>query len=240
MNDENQTLSRPLANALRAARLDLDAAGSVRDRVAARVAHASMRPPSHPLRAGLAIAASIALLAAAGASFWPRPKPATAPPHLSFAAPTPSPDFAQASRLDVGGAELIEHLAATVDHRAVVVLWSCRGVGVTVDPDDDNGAERPHRTADGKYRRQFLRQDHLPDGRTLVLALFIPDPGVRPTLEPPLLRARLPDGTAVAFAPAPRPASAREIAHAMTSAGLSATAGGPVDDFLRQIRNANP
>jgi hypothetical protein len=50
----------------------------------------------------------------------------------------------------------------------------------------------------------------------------------------------LPDGTAVAFAPAPRPASAREIAQAMTSAGLSAAAGGAVDELLRQIRHANP
>ena len=116
--------------------------------------------------------------------------------------------------LKVGNAELIEHIAAIVDHRFVVVIWSYRGQGLTAAPANMSQIQA------GRYRLQTLHEGKLSDGRTFVCSLFVPDEGAKLILEPPCIYARSADNNIIACSVSPKVVSTEDLANAIRSAGV--------------------
>jgi hypothetical protein len=203
-------------------------ADSLREQVERRIAAATMRPPRFTGRRAAA-AGSVALAAAITCTVvWftigkhPAPSETVMVPDPLALASQPEADFA----LEIGNAEVVQHLATTVDGGAVVVVWSYRGPGISVD----DSTSIPQRV--GKYRVLTRRGQPSMDGRTTVCSLFFPDAGVIPALEPPGVRVRSgEDGRAIVFSAVPRTASPDELARATRAAGAA-----DVEDVLRQAR----
>lgn len=206
-----------LSEIFQQARTQLGQVDSVRPEVERRIAALSPGPsPWSPSRLVIPSVAFLALFA----FFWWRLAPSPSP------APHRAPSLAEISTLMSGDVELVEHVAAALDHRAVLVIWSYRGPGVSTDPTE-------HRS--GKYRLRTLHHHTTPDGRTLVWSLFIPDPGVLPTFEPPSVSATLADDTRLAFSASCQRTSAADFAAALRSAHLADRSGPTPDDILQAI-----
>jgi len=152
----------------------------------------------------------------------------TAPRALHEAA---MPTMAQDLSLDADGMEFVEHIAAIVDQR-VVVIWSYRGAGVSAA-----AASTPKFRA-GKYQFETLYEHKLRDGRTFVCTMFVPEEGVVPILEPPSIYASSADSV-FACTVSPRVVSTDELAHAIRSAGEGDKAEIEVSDIFRRIRDEN-
>jgi hypothetical protein len=203
-------------------------AESLREQVERRIAAATMQPP-RLMSPRAVVACSVAVIAAiVCAVAWftigkhPAPLETVMVPDPLALASQPEADFA----LEIGNAEVIQHLATTVDGGAVVVVWSYRGPGISVD----DSTSTPQRV--GKYRVLTRRGQPSTDGQTTVCSLFFPDAGVIPTLEPPGVRVRSgDDGRAIVFSAVPRTASPDELARATRAAGAA-----DVEDVLRQAR----
>jgi hypothetical protein len=196
-----------------AARRELAGVNSVRAGVEGRIASASMKRARGAMVCGLAAALIVGVFI--GWRFFGSGRPAPAPP------------LAEDFRMDVGGVELVEHIAALVDNRAVVVVWSYRGDGLK---SDGEGAIRRV----GNYRVIPIRQDKLADGRTLVCSIFIPDEGVQPIFEPPTVGA-VAGGGMVQFNVMPRTASAHDVASAFRGAGGDVDMAGLFDRIQKEI-----
>jgi hypothetical protein len=207
------------------ARHELDGIASLRSEVEQRIAGVSIQPASRVMIRSLA--ACLALLILGGLS-W-RLRGVSSPPPHSLEAKSVAISPSEVS-FEIGDTELIEQIAAIIDHRAVAVIWSFRGKGLMLCPE----SVTEHRA--GKYRRYTLRQSTLPDGRTLVCTLFIPDEGVQPVLEPPSLCTRAADDRIFALGASPRAASRQELAAVIESAGFDASSRIGVDDILREIQ----
>jgi hypothetical protein len=195
------------------ARQELAGVDSVRAGVQGRIASASMRRGPGAMVCGLAAALLVGVFI--GWRF------------LGTGRPAPAPQLAEDFRMEVGGVELVEHIAALVDNRAVVVVWSYRGQGLKSDGD---GVARRI----GNYRLIPVREDKLADGRTLVCSIFIPDAGVQPVFEPPSVGA-VAGGGVVQFNVVPRTASANDVASAFRGAGGDVDMSGLFDRIQREI-----
>jgi hypothetical protein len=203
-------------------------AGSLRKQIECRIATATIRSPRFTGRRAAA-AGSVALAAAIACTVvWftigkhPDPTETVRLPNPLALASQPEADFV----LEIGNAEVIQHLATTVDGGAVVVVWSYRGPGVSAD----DSTSTPQRV--GKYRVLTRRGQPSTDGQTTVCSLFFPDAGVIPALEPPVVRVRSrDDGRAIVFSAVPRTASPDELARATRAAGTA-----DVEDVLRLAR----
>jgi hypothetical protein len=201
---------------------------SLREQVGRRIAVATMQPP-RLINARAVVACSVVVIVAiVCTAVWfsagrhpASPNVAAVPSPLAVASPAES-DFA----LEIGNAEVVQHLATTVDGGAVVVVWSYRGPGISAD----ESTSTPQRV--GKYRVWTRRGQPSTDGRTTVCSLFFPDAGVVPALEPPGVRVRsAEDGRAIVFSAVPRTASLDELTRATRAAGAT-----DVGDVLRQVR----
>ncbi|MDB5354233.1 MAG: hypothetical protein JWN24_686 [Phycisphaerales bacterium] len=221
MPDQNTNLQR-IDESFQRMRQELEGISSVRPQVEQRIA-------AMPIKSGRRMPARLLAiclaLAALGILFWRSRGGMPAPLPHEMTALAPPQDLT----LKVGDVEVVEHIAAIMDHGAVAVIWSYRGRGVMPGRADTT----EHRA--GKYRGYTLREDALADGRTVVCSLFIADEGVRPALEPPALCTRSADDGVIALSASPRPASAGALADAIRSAGFDGKSGIGVDDILREI-----
>ena len=221
MPDQNTDLQR-IDESFQRMRKELEGINSVRAQVEQRIA-------TIQIKTGRVIPAKLLAiclgLAALGILFWRSRGGTPAPLPHEMTALSPPQDLA----IKVGDVEMVEHIAAIMDHGAVAVIWSYRGRGVMPRRADST----EHRA--GKYRGYTLREDTLADGRTVVCSLFIADEGVRPVLEPPTLCTWWGDDGVIALSASPRSASAGALADAIRSAGFDGKSGIAVDDILREI-----
>jgi hypothetical protein len=223
MPQRNRDMAR-LDDAFERARRELSEIGSVRPQIERRIAEVSMRPPQRvlawSLAAGVAVAALIALTS------WRARTIVSPTPHFPA---NPVVQTIHYRSLEVGTTKLVEYLATYTDRGSIVVIWTCRGDGVTAMPAD--ATEIPA----GKYRLSNLDAVKLADGRILVCSLAIPDTDVHPALEPPSIYARSGDNRITSMSVWPRAASAAELADAIRSAD-GGQAREDVTDIVREIQ----
>jgi hypothetical protein len=209
-----------LDDLLRQARDASARVGSVLPAVERRIASASIKPRVPVLR--WAVAAAVFLASGIGTAIWVSQGARPKPPSDRAAV---VPPLAESFRMEVGGVEVVEHASAMIDGRAVAVVWSCRGGGAT--------AEQLRAAAEGrrgKYQGRLLHRQELPAGRTLLCSVFLADAGVRPVLEPPIVRMPSAAGGVLAFSASPRQCSPEGLARVLQGSGVSP------DDVLREVR----
>lgn len=132
--------------------------------------------------------------------------------------------------LEIGDARLVEHLAAMMNDRSVLVIWSCQGNGISAESPDFV----EHRA--GKYRFRRLSQTQLANGRTLICSLFTPDPDVHPTFDPPAISVSSSDGSTIRFSASPTLASDIQLADAVRAAGFG---GSETKKILHEVQTRN-
>ncbi|HZZ42235.1 MAG TPA: hypothetical protein VFE58_04815 [Tepidisphaeraceae bacterium] len=205
----------PLENLFQQTRQELQSLGSVLPEVQQRIQTLPIKPRSQLLprsiAAVLVLATFLALLIT----------------RIHTLAPTiiPNPDL----HLEVNGTELTEHIAAILDHRVVVVIWTYRGHGISAVPDTSAECRA------GKYQLRTLHQHKLPDGRTFVCSLFLPDPAVSPALEPPSLYTTSTNNTLIACTTSPRLATPAQLTAAIQSASGDGSLPITVQDIVNQL-----
>jgi hypothetical protein len=223
----NDRGSTDLEAALRTARQELDGIGSLRARIDDRIASRAIRP-AKPVLAWLAMgAAALIGLAVFVSSRRAGIRPVGPVAHPAPIGLAPDPIFS----LRVGDVDLCAHLAAVVDRRAVLVVWSSRGRNASV-----SAARGTPGTREGRYRRYPLPPGKTPDGHDAICCVYVADEGVRPALEPPMIVAGA--GTAaVAFSVSPERASAAELSARLRAAGLEPTLGDSAAEICRRAVN---
>ena len=209
--------------ALRQARTELRAIDSIRRKVPRRLERVRMRPAVP--RSLLPVAGMVLVGAACVWVARERPRPATrAEP------PTLVADVQPCVVLDLGDVRLTEHLAAFVDDRAVVVIWTSKGTSQV-----PAGAVN-----DGVYQEISLAQAPTRDGQTLRCALFVPRPGTRPGLNPPEIAARLPGNQVVRLSALPAVMTRRDLGGAIRAAVRAANAEGRADELAAAVAREMP
>ncbi|HEY2587676.1 MAG TPA: hypothetical protein VGI81_18160 [Tepidisphaeraceae bacterium] len=204
--------------ALRQARMELRGIDSIRRNVQRRVERVRMRPgvPRSLLSVAGMVLVGVAVV-------WvgrqrARPAARAEPPKL-VAGSEPC------VVLDLGDVRLTEHLAAFVDDRAVVVIWTSKGTS-QVPAAAGN---------DGNYQEIPLARAPTRDGQTLRCALFVPQPGTRPGLDPPEIAARLPGNQVVRLSALPAVMTRRDLGGAIRAAARSAHAEGRGDELAAAV-----
>jgi hypothetical protein len=187
------------------ARIQLANAGSVRDGVQREIAAATIRQrPAIGWPLVICVALLIASLCVAR---WVR-----RPRNVQLA--TVAAALPQDLRVEVGDADIVQHLAASTNRGAVLVIWSYRGPGLAA-----MGPGSPQAPA-SKYRFRILQKTNIAGGRTLVCSLFLPDPSVHPELEPPAVCAIRADDQLIACSASPRTMSAAQLRSTLDRLGL--------------------
>jgi hypothetical protein len=209
--------------AFRHVRNELKSVKSVLPQVTERIDSAAQKPA--PRFVAWSLAASLLILVPCVLLGW----------RFFHASPGPSQEIAtsnmeQVLTLRVDDAELIEHIAAIMDHRFVVVIWTYRGQGVTTTPVNTDTIRT------GKYQLRTLYEGKLADGRTFVCSLCRADEGVKLILEPPSIYAQSGDNSIISCSVSPRLASTDELARAIRSAGMDGKSEISVEEILRKIR----
>jgi hypothetical protein len=226
MKQHDVSNSERVEAALRELRDELAGVESVRAQVAARIAETSDGRAGVRSGAGVAllvVAASFILVALAAVVLLHRHH---RPPPIPVVVrdPTGLP-AAEPFKLDVGDAEVEEHLAAVLDGgQTVLVVWSCRGAGVAPEPAEAGSS--------GPYRHRLLKREKRGDGRTFAFSSFTAGRDVRPVLEPPSIRLQSGGGGLIAVRVSPRVSSTAGLAAALRAPPLSLTDAG-VEEILR-------
>ena len=114
------------------------------------------------------------------------------------------------------GAVLVEHLASVVSQRAVLVVWSCRGVADIAGPESAYAPAGDRRTQ--KYIQYLLGREQTGDGRIVVWSLFVAAEDVNPALEPPAIHVSTADGQLIVLSTSPNVGSRKELAAALQTA----------------------
>ncbi|MDB5299709.1 MAG: hypothetical protein JWO87_1372 [Phycisphaerales bacterium] len=219
--------AKGLENALREARHNLAAMESVRSRVDERVARTSMRPPRRILPWSLAM---VMLLIGVGVGLWfQRGRGRTVGPGNGVARTESHSDAVFSLQLD--DVEVIMHIAAVLDERVVLVVWSGQGGNFNTNATNEPAAARI-----GKYRRHLLPPGKLSNGRPATYCLYVADDGVRPVLEPPTVVANAGGGHLVGISVSPSMTSAGELSESLRAAGLDTRTGASVADIYREIQ----
>ena len=225
---EPETGSERLREGLGELKRELGSIASVRPDVARRIADVTMRP-GLPVRSVAAV--SVALVLGLGALWWRTGRIADVKEPSGVAQIEVPPDrAAEPLRLRVRDTEVVAHVAAVVDGRAVLVAWSVRG-------DDETGGvaeERDSRA--GKYRQRQLASGKLPDGRRVACSVYVPDAGVHPVLEPPTVFARGGAEDVIAFSASPRVDADAQLSASLRSLGLDERVGVSMTGIRQSIR----
>ena len=230
MTPDPEPGSERLRDGLNELKRSLATIDSVRPEVERRIAAASMRPalPVRSLAAG-----SVIVLAIVSALWWRAPgnRMGPSPDQLATAERLPAQLPPEQLRLTVSGAEVVAHVAAVVDGRAVLVAWSVRGGDGAA-----GGMIETKETRAGKYRRRLFPAGKLADGRAIACGVYVPDAGVHPVLEPPTVVAHAGGGQLVAFSTPPRVAADSELTASLRSLGLSEEVGVSLAGIRKSIR----
>jgi hypothetical protein len=225
---EPETGSERLREGLGALKRELGAIASVRPDVERRIAAVRMRPglPVWPVAT-----VSVALVLGLATLWWRTGGDGDArKPTRVVQIEPPAGLAAEPLRLTVNDTEVVAHVSAVVDGRAVLVAWSVRGGDETGGPAE----QRDSRT--GKYRHRQLPSGKLPDGRRVACSVYVPDAGVHPVLEPPTIIARGRADDVIAFSAAPRVAGDAQLSASLRSLGLDERVGVSMTGIRQSIR----
>lgn len=208
---------------LRQARTEMQGIDSIRPDVRRRLEGVRMRPavPRSLLAvAGIVLAGAVAL--------WVGRQPARPEPR------TESMKVSAEDRpcvvLELGNVRLTEHLAAFVDDRAVVVIWTSKGTSQVPAVRVNNGL----------YEEIPLAQAPTRDGQTLRCALFVPEAGTRPAFDPPQIAARLPGNQVIRLSAVPATMTRQDLGGAIHAAARSADAEGRADELAAAVARQMP
>lgn len=215
------------------ARHDLAGVESVRAGVDERVAKTSVRARQPMLPWCLV---GVALLAGLGSILWLRRGGGGAPVGSGTGVVLRDGLHAEpVLTLRVDDLELVAHVAAMLDGRTVLIVWSGTG-GVRAGGAKGNQAGGRV----GRYTRYPLPPGKLSNGRLANYCMYFADEGIRPAVEPPTVVADTGAGRAVAFSVSPRVTAADELPAALSAAGLILGDGVSIADVYRELhKHAN-
>ena len=226
---EPETGSERLRQGLGELKRELGAIASVRPDVERRIASVRMRRGS-PVRSVAAL--TVALVLGLATLWWRTGGDGDAHKPTGVVQIEPSAGLAaEPLRLTVTDMEVVAHVAAVVDGRAVLVAWSVRGGG-----DETGGLAEQRDSRAGKYRRRQLPSGKLADGRRVACSVYVPDAGVHPVLEPPTIIARGRADDVIAFSASPQVAGDAQLRASLRSLGLDERVGMSMTRIRQSIR----
>jgi hypothetical protein len=231
MKQHDQTNSQRIEAALRPLRDELAGVESVRAEVATRIAEAPFLPS---IRSGARVvvigAASFIVIALAtvvllNRHHWLLPISIVARDATGLPAAEPF-------KLNVGNAEVEEHLATVLDGgQTVLVVWSCRGAEIAPEP---AAADPP-----GPYRQRLLKREKRGDGRTIAFSTYTAERDIHPVLEPPSIRLQSTGGELIAMRVSPSVAPSERLVAVLRAPPLSMSDAG-IEEILRAARATPP
>ena len=207
MRQHSDSPPEDVSEALQQARNTLAGIEPILPRVNQRIAQTTMKPP-HMIR--LASIALAVLLLGSAAIFFSHHRARSAVEVVQS-----NSNSNAAFSFGIDDVQITAHVAAVMDRRAVLVVWS------SPDSTKNDAADASAPLRIGKYRRYFLRSATLSDGQRATFCLFIADEGVSPVLEPPMVISDLGRGRAIQFSVSPQSITDRELPQTLCSAGLA-------------------
>jgi hypothetical protein len=141
--------------------------------------------------------------------------------------------FVSAPSLELDGITITEHLACVIDRRTVLVVWSCRGDGLTA-PDLRGGKPTSHRR--GAYTELLLRSDRASDGTTRCWSLFIGDQDRLIVLDPAVVQIQVGRAQQVCYGVSPKLYPREDLRRAIECASPSGKTGMSLEDIEGLIR----
>lgn len=220
MSRESLTESERLEGLFTEARRGLGEVESVRADVERRVEETSVRRASR----SWSVATVVLLAVAVGGGFWVWRGTGVVVPAEAEAEP--------AFSVRVGEEELRTHVAAMLDRRTVLMVWSGGGE-VAVNAGEGRDGVRV-----GKYVCHALPDGRSRAGRRVCYRMYVADEGVRPALEPPTVTVDAgAGGGVVSFAVSPRAVStADQLAAVMAGQGLTLADGATAARIFERAR----